>query len=1060
MARLSISSLGPLHITLDGEPATDFATDKSRALLIYLAIESEHPHRRDALAGLLWPDQPQRKARQNLRQALSYLRQAIGDQDDTAPFLLVNRETVQFNPDSDHWLDVVAFNALVEACRAHRHRHIKACIPCIRRLEKLVDLYRGDFLEHFFLSDSGAFEEWALLQREWLRRQVTEALAHLATHYERRRNYERARRYAWRQVDLEPWHEEAHQHLMRLLTLDGQRSAALAQYETCRRMLAEELDIEPATETVALYEHIRAQEDLHISASVDNLPPSPTPFVGREMELAELAELLANPDCRLVTLVGPGGIGKTRLALQAAAAQVGAFTHGITFVPLAPTGTVDHLTTAIIAALGIPARGDQDSREQLFNYLHQKENLLVLDSMERVTDGSPLLSEMLARAPGTVFLVTSRERLNLQEEWVYEVRGLTYPEDELLRGQETYSAIDLFRQRASQVDRRFDLETEAPHVVHICRLVEGMPLGIELAAAWVAVHPCREIAREIEYNLDILTTRLRNVPERHRSIRAAFEYSWKLLTETERTPFAQLSVFRGGFRREAATAVTGASLATLSALLDKSLIRRVSADRYDMHELLRQYAAEKLQTNTQEDEKTRLQHARYFAAFLTHQEPHLHGPNQRQALLAIAPELENVRQAWRQAVSCGWVREVEQSMESLYQFLDIRCRFQEGVELFAYATDRWRDDPEKAYIFGRVLSRQGAFYRHLGLYRHARTCLEQSLAICSRSDMQAEHIFCLVNLANVARSHGKSEEMEQLVQYSLTLSRQTGDPWGIASSLSLLGLVRYRSGDVAQAEALLQESLAVGRQTGDQRLILPSLNRLADVACHQGNYVKAQAMFEECLSLSRELDDQYSIAMHLNNLGTVLHVLEQYAQAQPLYQESLDICRKIGDQAGQAIALSNLGEVAYALRAHVEAQQFYQEGLSIGRKIQDQWTEMACLNNLGEIACTLKNYESARTHFVEAIKLATETRALTVLLKVLVNLAVLLAKQGQTSRAAAILRLASRHPASEQATQEKAGRLGDEMGLTLPDTDPDGFEQSAPLDMVVAEILAEISPAD
>lgn len=1057
---MSITLLGRLHITLDGEAVTDFATDKSRALLVYLAVESEHPHRRDALAGLLWPDQPQRKARQNLRQALSYLRHAIGDQDDSAPFLLVSREAVQFNPDSDHWLDVVAFTAIVETCRVHRHRHMGTCIPCIDRLEKLVDLYRGDFLEHFFLSDSSAFEEWALLQREWLRRQMTEALAHLTLYYERRGDYRRARRYAWQQVDLEPWNEEAHRHLMRLLALDGQRSAALAQYETCRRMLAEELGIEPATETVALYEQVKAQEGFHPAIPADNLPPVPTPFVGRETELAELAELLANPDCHLVTLFGPGGIGKTRLAIQAAAAQVGAFTHGITFIPLALAGSVDHLITAITTALGIPARGNQDPREQIFDYLYQKETLLVLDSMEHVTDGSPLLSEVLARAPGTVLLVTSRERLNLQEEWVYEVKGLTYPEDELLRVQDTYSAIDLFQQRACQVDRRFDLEAQAHHVVRICQLVEGMPLGIELAAAWVAVHPCKEIVQEIEHNLDILTTRLRNVPERHRSIRAAFEHSWQLLTETEKTIFSQLSVFRGGFRRDASAKVAGASLSTLSALLDKSLIRHVSADRYDMHELLRQYAAEKLQSNAQGDGKARRQHARYFAAFLAHQEPRFHGPNQRQAVLAIAPEFENVRQAWQTAVSRGWVHEAEQSLGSLYEFLDIRCRFREGIELFACATDRWRDDPDKTHIFGRILSRKGAFYHHLGLYERAETCLEQSLAIYSHSDVQAERVFCLINLANVARSHGKSEEVEQLAQNSLTLSRQTGDRWSIASSLSLLGTVRYRAGDVAQAEALFQESLAIGRQTGDQRLILCSLNRVADVACHQGNYVKAQAMFEECLALSREVDDQYSIAMHLNNLGTVLHVLEQYAQAQPLYQESLDICRKIDDQAGQAIALSNLGEVAYALGAHIEARQFYQEGLSIGRKIQDQWTEMACLNNLGEIACALEDYESARTYFVEATELAKETRTLTVLSKVLVNLAVLLAKQGQTSRAAAILRLASRHPASEQATQEKAERLGDEMGITLPDTDPDGFEQSASLDVVVAEILAEISPAD
>ncbi|PKO20431.1 MAG: SARP family transcriptional regulator, partial [Chloroflexi bacterium HGW-Chloroflexi-1] len=597
MMRLTISLLGPLRVALCGEPVTDFATDKARALLAYLAVEAERPHRRDALAGLLWPDQPQRKARQNLRQALSHLRRAIGDRDEAAPFLLVSRETVQFNADSDHWLDVAAFTSLAEACRGHRHRRLATCLPCMRRLEQMAELYRGDFLAQFFLSDSSIFEEWALLKREWLHRQAVEAFSHLAGYYERRGDYEQARQYARRQVALEPWREEAHRHLMRLLALDGQRSTALAQYETCRRMLAEELGVEPTAETVALYKRISesAIADLQ-TCRLANLPPSPTPFVGREEELAELADYLANPDCRLLTLVGPGGIGKTRLVLQVAADQTGAFVHGIHFVPLASVSSTELIVSAIAEALDLPFDSHQDPKEQLLNYLHEKEMLLVLDNLEHLLPisissacgkgegGAELLAEILRRAPGVVLLVTSRERLNLREEWVYTVEGLTYPEGEAVgrpalsvaEGPETYSAVNLFQQRARRAYQHFSLsEIERPHVVRICQLVEGMPLGVELAAAWVAVHSCEEIAQEIERNLDILTTRLRNVPARQWSVRATFEHSWQLLSETEKDIFARLSVFRGGFRREAAAVVTGASLSTLSSLLDKSLIRRV-----------------------------------------------------------------------------------------------------------------------------------------------------------------------------------------------------------------------------------------------------------------------------------------------------------------------------------------------------------------------------------------------------------------------------------------------------------------------------------------------------
>ncbi len=1078
MAKLTISLLGSFQVTLDGEPVTGFTTDKARALLAYLAVEADRPHRRDALAGLLWPDQPQRKARQNLRQALSHLRQAIGDRDEATPFLLVSRETVQFNTASDHWLDTAAFTALIEACRDHRHRRLETCLPCMRRMERMATLYRGDFLAQFFLSDSDLFEEWALLEREWLHRQAVETLSHLAGYYERRGDYEQARHYAWRQVELEPWCEEAHRQLMRLLALDGQRSAALAQYEICRRALTEELGVEPTAETVALYERIQAAEPetTFFPKNLVSLPPSPTPFVGREEELAELAELLANPDCCLLTLAGPGGIGKTRLALQVAADQIGAFAHGVYFVLLAPVSSAEHLVPTIADALGVPFDGRQNPKEQLFNYLREKEMLLVLDSLEHLLPparggdrgGAGLLAEMLKRAPDVVLLVTSRERLNLQEEWVYTVEGLTYPEGKAAdgsalslsaslginsaEGPAAYSAIDLFRQRACQTYRRFSLsETETGHVVRICQLVEGMPLGVELAAAWVAMRSCGEIAQEIEHNLDILSTSLRNVPARQRSVRATFEYSWQLLTEAERDIFARLSVFRGGFRQEAAALVAGISPFTLSALLDKSLIRRVSSDRYDMHELLRQYAAEKLETNPQKHEETQVQHARYFAAFLEQREEYLKGAKQKQTFLEIALEIENARQAWQLAVARGNVHEVEQSLESLYHFYNVQSRFQEGIELFAQAIDQWSGDAQQARIFGKVLSRQGALYRYLGLYQQARTCLEQSLAIFERLKIQTEQVFCLVNLANVARNQGKYGEAERLSQESLALSRQVGDRWGASFSLFLLGMVRYRAGDVVQAGTLFEESLAIGRESGNQRLILSPLNGLGDITCHRGDYAKAQVVFEECIALSRELGDQFKVAMHLNNLGTVLHVLEKYAEARPFYQESLEICRQIGDQGGQAIALSNLGEVAYALGAYTEAQEFYQEGLSIGRNIQDQRAIMACLNNLGGTACALEDYQGARTCFAEAMKIATETQTLTLLLKVLVNLAILFAKEGQTDRAAELLGLVCQHPASEQVIQERAERLWDEMALVPPDSVP------RPLDVVVAEILAEIS---
>jgi len=1067
MARLSISLLGAFQATLDGERVTGFATDKARALLAYLAVEAHHPHRRDTLAGLLWPDEPERKARQNLRQALSNLRRAIGDRDEAVPFLLITRQTLQFNRDSDHWLDVAAFTALVEAGKQHRHRRLESCLPCMRRLEQMAELYRDDFLNQFFLSDSSIFEEWASLKREWLHREVVEALYRLTNYCERRGDCARAQGYAWRQVELEPWREEAHRQLMRLLALDGRRSAALAQYEACRQALAEDLHVEPTEETTALYESIRTGETapllLRSPAPWHNLPPSSTPFVGREADLAELAEMLANPDCRLVTIVGPGGAGKTRLALRAAADHVGAFAHGVAFAPLASVSSAGLLASAIADALALSFHERRGVEEQLLSYLREREMLLVLDGLEHILEGSTLLAKMLRCASQLTLLVTSRERLSLREEWVYQVRGLTYPKEEVVDDGKPYGAVALFQQCARRVNQRSLLdETDMPDIVRICRLVEGIPLGVELAAAWLRVHSCSEIAREIEHGLDILTTSLRNAPERQHSIRATFEHSWQLLSGKEKGILARLSVFRGGFQREAAAVVAGASTRSLSALLDKSLIRRVSSDRYDMHGLLRQYALEKLQESARTYEDIQMQYTRYFAAFLERQEERLKGVRQKQALQEFTLEIENARQAWRLAISRGCDREIEQSVGSLYRFFDLRGRFQEGVECLGQAVERWDEDEQllpirgawnkpQERVLGKILAYQGALYRPLGRHQRAKACLERALAVFERLEMQAERVFCLVNLADAARKQGEFEEAEQLAQEGLTLSRQIEDYRGAARSLFLLGVIRYRTGDVRRAEALFSESLAMARERGEQRLMMSALDALGDVSCHRGNYAEAQAVFEECVALGRELDARYSVAKHLNNLGTVLHVLEKYEDARRYYEESLDICRKIGDRNGQAIALSNLGEVAHARGAHHEALDCYREALSIGRDVRDQRTVVACLNNLGECACALEDYARAQAYLAEALEIAAQIQVVAMQLKILINLAILFARKDRRAQAAALLGLAYHHPASHRETRQRAERLLDEMSLVPPDSAP------GPLDGLVAEVLEDIS---
>jgi predicted ATPase len=384
-------------------------------------------------------------------------------------------------------------------------------------------------------------------------------------------------------------------------------------------------------------------------AKAHHLPAEPTSFVGREKELAELLRLLTNPNCRLLTLVGPGGIGKTRLAIQAARAFQQETAQAVYFVPLQSVSSGEGLISAVVDALKFPLSGQAAPQLQLLHYLRDKTLLLILDNFEQFlgAGGALFLPDLLEAAPSVKLLVTSREVLNLQEEWLYPVQALPYPGDVDQTDDITdYSAIQLFVERAQRVRRDFSLVEEQTSVSRICRLVEGMPLAIELAASWTKTMPCALIAAEIERSLNFLTSKLRNLPEQHRSMRAVFDHSWALLSPEEQRVFKRLSIFRGGFRREAAEQVAGASLLNLSALVDKSLLRWDPDGRYQIHELLRQYAEEHLHDALEELADIHYLHCAYYANFLESRWAGILAGKQREVRAEITADLDNIRAAW------------------------------------------------------------------------------------------------------------------------------------------------------------------------------------------------------------------------------------------------------------------------------------------------------------------------------------------------------------------------------------------------------------------------------
>src|SRR6266545_5899062 len=983
MAYLSLSLLGPLQIMRDGQPIAGLTYDKVRALLAYLAVEADRPHPREALAGLLWPDQPEEHARHNLRQALTTLRHALGDQA-APPLLLISRALVQFNSANDYALDVATFSMLLASYQTHPHSHVVSCPDCAERLTRAIDLYRGDFLERFSLRDSAPFEEWVLLMRERLHQQALQALAYLVDYHQQRGAYAEAQRYAQRQVELEPWREEAHRQLMAVLALSGRRSAALAQYERCRRVLADELGVEPEPETTALYAQIRngqiaepddqdtrrpvhQQPNLwsaplpHSLSRHHNLPPQPTPLIGRERELAELTDLLNNRACRLITLVGPGGCGKTRLALEAAAQTATAYMHGVAFVPLAGVSAPSFIVPAIADALALRFYGPEDPQQQLLANLREKKLLLVLDNFEHLLERVDLLVDILQSAPAVKLLVTSRAALHLRWEWLYVVEGLAYPPQDAAEGLEEYSAVQLFVQQARRVQPHFCLsEGDRPAVARICQLVVGMPLAIELAAAWIRVLTCTAIAEHITGNLDFLTTLTSDIPERHRSVRAVFDHSWNLLTMEARMVFARLSVFHGGFRREAAEYIAGADLSILLALADKSLLFATPAGRYEIHELLRQYAAEKLCESSEGIDPIRDRHSSYYGEFLHQRAHYLKGGKQKETLKEIGAEIENIRAGWLWAVERGPISIIDMYLEGLWCFCELRGRFHEAEEIFRSAAERLAyehvtiETGVQAHrrVLGRILVRQGSFGMQTGHLDQSRALMQQGLLLLQQLGAREELILPLVYLGWLATGLGEYTEAKRLLQEAYDVCDEFNDRWGIASSLCLVGIVAFG--------------------------------------------------------------------------------LEEYAEAQQIVQRSLSVYRSNNDTRGITSALAYLGAITLKLGEYAKAEQFLQEALRIAIEADDLFAITMCLNFLGHAACAVRADREAWRYFDDALRGLTETRAFTWLLDVLVGIATLLAHEAKHEQALEILALVLNHPATLKQTKDQAERIRAEIETRLP----------------------------
>jgi len=1018
MAHLSIRVLGELSVSKGKEIASSFESDKVRALLAYLVVEVGRAHRREALAGLFWPDCSEETARHNLSQVLFNLRKVLSDHTANPPYLQITRDAIQFNRESDYSLDLEQFHANYSAWEKSRGP-INADVAL---LEDLARLYRGKFLQEFYLKDSAEFEEWIVVQRASVHQRVMNVLTTLADEFEKRGDFQSAQRYCLRQLELDPWREEAHCHLMHLLAQDGQRSAALAQYEACRNMLAEEFGVEPSPKTRSLYEQIRAgkvtlQAEPTAQAPatpVQNLPLPGTPFLGRKKELAELDRMIATPQCRCISLVGPGGIGKTRLALEVAERNKNKFVYGAAFIPLVSVGSPGAAVSAIASGIGFAFYGPTDPKIQLLNYLGNKRMLLILDNAEHLlVEGSDqgtitdLIVEILRQAPQVKLLITSREALNVGEEWFYEVQGLDYPKAENIEIADKSSSVALFVQHARRVRPGFDMDAGSKtSIARFCCLVEGMPLAIELAATWVRILSVEEIVAELERNLDFLNAPMRDMPERHRNIRAVFDQSWQMLSLEEKQILSRLSAFRGGFGRHAGEQVAGASLMALSSLVTRSLVRRTETGRYDLHELIRQFAASKLAEDPIELLRIQEMHSVYYLGLLEGKDVLLHSPTQKTVLNELTEEIHNIREAWDWAVKNHRIHSLYRASTALRQLFEMRNWFKEGELTFGRTAETIQTTQDDRQVRQEDLDPK---IIKVALLAH-------SSFFIFRQGKSAAAYATLVPCVERLRADAM---------------RTGADPLPLIYSLAYLGIVCWELGRFSEAVERLQEGLR-SAQNFEQRWFGAHFNEfLGIVANDRGEYAQARQYLSQALAIFREFGDRIFTAHSLSYLGRTMHALGEYPEAEKLLRESLEIAREMEYQFGSGLALDALGQLAYTQGNYPEAQILFSESASLFEDMGDTHRLSRTLNHRGMTALALNQILEAQNAFRTALTLALNGGLVPIALSSVAGLAALKVRQECNQQTLELVLYILQQPVANQETKDLARSLQKELEAKL-----------------------------
>lgn len=970
---LELQLLGAPQLRLNAQALHQVLTGKPLALLLYLAVTGQ-PHTRDVLATLLWSELSIQQARNNLRYVLPILRRAV------APYLSVTTQTISFNRQAPYWQDV-------EVLRTTLQGNLSAIGT--EQLQMTLDLYQGEFLAGFRVRNAPAFVAWLTTQRQQLHTLTLQGLLHLAERQLDHHEHAASQLTRQRLIALAP-HAAAdlsivlsqsgidlarYQHLIPWLRAgEIQQPAARAAVGQLNTNACSTLAEQPAAVQTAIAQAVRQPDtlsDQHDSVlkrpmnalCCHNLPTQLTPFFGRQQEMSEIMAHLAKVTYRLLTLTGEGGVGKTRLALAIAQSIVDYglqdaefayhqapvdlpaaicnlhFRDGIWFVPLAdlrPAAELSNqLATAIAKALQLPLNDQDTPPAQIIHYFADKRSLLILDNFEHLSAGAGFILELLHGTTALKLLITSRHRLNIQAEYPWRLTGLPVPPltpamTTSLAAQHEYAGIALFVERARRAHPGFRLETaNLAAVIQICHLVQGLPLGIELAAALTKEYTCTEVWEILRHNYHILATTLPDLPTRHRNIKVVLDHSWRFLGDEEARVLAGCTVFCGMFEREAAIAVTGASPHVIAQLIDQSLLQWTSeaAGRrwLNLHELVRQYAAEQLAATPERRRQVQTHHAAYYMRQLQQAETML---LQNHAVFQqIRSNLADIRAAWLWSCETRQWTFVEQGLWGMTRLYRLAGLYQDAVQTLQVAIAAMRPglpavtaDRQQSCLFPRLLNCAAEFCRHLGRLEEGERLAQEALTWGRQLADVADQARAYHELARLAQRRGQHILMRTLAEQASTLAQQSASPRLAAKSLTTLGAAELLCGNLTQSNYYYDDALRYLHEAPDPELeAVVRMNLGAGyLSCH--NYTMARSYLTQALAINQSLNTPYKNGATYVFSGILWSVLGAYDQARQDYQQALTIFKEVYEPYWESWArtasvhlLKQVGNIADAL---------------------------------------------------------------------------------------------------------------------------------------------------